>query len=301
MEKQEMLKGETFLNIAKEGMVSVKEETDLKHPEVRTEWMGLSSKSKEKSLSKGENVSLPSSFLIEMAESIKKNLYSIYKISFLSFHKFDDAEFRKYSQKSVMKDVKRIDWLLNLLLNYISVNTPIVKRNTIHITLEKALERNEKILQAKNIRTTKKYDTDLPETFIHDELLRFILNSVLQYAIFSTPSGGSIGILTKSFILQEGPSDGKVLSLERKFSEIRVVSSAHKDPFEKGESLSEALDIKKDDWAHLILLLIKELLQRNEGMIEFQADEKKSRTFISLRLPGERRQVVYYEPIKLSL
>jgi nitrogen-specific signal transduction histidine kinase len=301
MEKQEMQKGGPFLNIAEGGIVSVEQETDLEHPEVRTEWMGLSSESKEKSLSTGENISLPSSFLIEMAETIKKNLFSIYKISFLSFHKFDDAEFRKYSQKSVLKDVKRIDWLLNFLLNYISVNIPIVKKNTIHITLEKALERNGKTLQAKNIRIIKKYDTDLPETFIHDELLRFILNSVLQYVIFSTPSDGSIGILTKSLIIQEGPSDDKVVPLERKFSEIRVVSSAHKDPFEKGESVSEPLDIKKDEWAHLILLLIKELIQRNEGMIEFEVDEKKSRTFISLGLPVERRQVVYYEPIKLNL
>jgi hypothetical protein len=97
MEKQKMQKGEPFLNIAEGGIVSVEQEADLKHPEVRTEWMGLSSKSKEKSLSRGENISLPPSFLIEMAESIKKNLFSIYKISFLSFHKFDNAEFRKYS------------------------------------------------------------------------------------------------------------------------------------------------------------------------------------------------------------
>ena len=301
MEKQEMQKREPFLNIAEGGVVSVEQETHLKHPEVGTEWMGLSSKSKEKSLSRGENISLPPSFLIEMAESIKKNLFSIYKISFLSSHKFGDAEFRKYSQKSIMEDIKRIDWLLNFLLNYISVNIPIVKKNTIHITLEKALERNREKLQAKNIRIIKKCDPDLPETFIHDQLLRFILDSILQYAIFSTPSDGSIGILTKSLILQEGPSNDKVVPLQRKFSEIRVVSSAHKDPFEKGEDVSEALDIKKGEWAHLILLLIKDLIQSNEGMIEFQADGKKSRTFISLGLPVERRQVVNYEPIKLDL
>jgi len=39
----------------------------------------------------------------------------------------------------------------------------------------------------------KKLEKDLPETSMHDEQVRFILNSVLQYAILSTPPNGTIG------------------------------------------------------------------------------------------------------------
>jgi hypothetical protein len=106
--------------------------------------------------------------------------------------------------------------------------------------------------------------------------------------------------LTKSLVFQKRPSDDdKVIPLERQCSEILIVSSPHKDPFEKVESIPEVQNIKKDESAHLIFLLIKDLIQRNQGMIEFEVDEKKSQTLISIRLPAERRQVVYYEPIKL--
>jgi len=301
MENLGKLKGKSLLKIIEEEMVSSKQGADLRESEVRSEGMEISSKFKEKSLSSGEGIFLPSSFLIKMVENIKKSLFSIYKISLLSIDKSNDPEFRKYSQKSVTKDIKGIDSVLNFLLDYVSVNTPIVKKNTIHIILDEVLETNQKKLQAQNVRIMKKYDTELSETFIHDEVLRFILNSVLQYTIFLTPHNGSIGILTKSLIFQKSSSDDKVIPLERQCSEILVASSPHKDPFEKVESIPEVRDIKKDDSAHLIFLLGKELIQKNQGMIDIEVDDKQSRTLISLRLPAERRKVVCYKSIKSKL
>jgi len=284
-----------------EEVASAEQAADLKDPRIRSGRMDFSSKSKEKNLSNGENISLPSLFLVKMVENIKKSLFSIKKNSLLPIDKSNDAELRKYSHQSVTKDIKRIDSVLDFLLNYISVNAPIVKKDTVHIILEEVLGMNEERLRAQNIRIMKKYDTELPETFIHDELLRFILNSVLQCAIFSTPSHGSIGILTKSLAFQKRPSDDKIIPLETRCSEILIVSTPHQDPFGRVENIPEGRDIKKDESAHLIFLLVKDLIQRNQGMIEFKVDEKKARALISLRLPAERRQVVYYEPIELKL
>jgi hypothetical protein len=44
----------------------------------------------------------------------------------------------------------------------------------------------------------------------------------------------------------------------------------------------------------LELRLIKEIIQKNRGMMKFEANEKKPRTLISLRFPIERRKVIYY-------
>jgi nitrogen-specific signal transduction histidine kinase len=257
--------------------------------------------SKEANLSKDGSISFTASFLTEMIQFIKNTLLSINNVNHLSIEKFNDVEFRKYSRKSIYQDIKKIDSVLNALSNYININTPIVKKNTIHIILEEIFEANEGQAEAKKIKIFKKFEQDLPETFIHDEQVRFILNSILQYAILSTPYEGSIGFLTRS-IDQKGTVDdkAKVVPLkDRRCIEVLIISTGHKDPFEQLESVSETPAIENEKTIGLILQLIRELIQRSQGMIEFEVDEKKSRTLFTLRLPCERRQVVYYEPIKI--
>jgi nitrogen-specific signal transduction histidine kinase len=250
---------------------------------------------------KDGSISFTASFLIEMIQFIKNTLLSINNVNHLSIDKFNDVEFRKYSRKSIYQDIKKIDSVLNTLLNYINVNTPIIKKNTIYIIIEEILEANEQQIETKKIKILKKFEQDLPETFIHDEQVRFILNSILQYAILSSSYDGSIGLLTRS-IDQKGTTEdkGKVVPLkDRRCIEVLVVSAGQKDPFEQLENVSEGPAIENEKTIGLILQLIKELIQRSQGMIEFEVDEKKTRTIFTLRLPFERRQVVYYEPIKL--
>jgi len=247
------------------------------------------------------SISFTSSFLTEMIQFIKNTLVSISNVNHLSVEKFNDVEFKKYCSKSIYQDIKKIDSMLNALLNYIHINTPIVKRNTIHIIVEEILEANEQQIESKKIKILKKLERDLPETFIHDEQVRFILNSVLQYAMLSTPYDGSIGFLTRS-IDQKGAGTGeeKVIPLkDRKCIEVLIISTGHKDPFEQLENASEGPAVENEKTIGLILQLIRELIQRSQGMIEFEVDEKKTRTLFTLRLPCERRQVVYYEPIKI--
>jgi nitrogen-specific signal transduction histidine kinase len=250
---------------------------------------------------KDGSISFTPSFLTEMIQFVKHTLLSINNMNHLSIEKFNDVEFRKYSCKSIYQDIKKIDSVLNALLNYININTPIVKKNTIHMILEEIFEANEGQVEAKKIKIFKKYEQDLPETFIHDEQVRFILNSIFQYAILSTPYEGSIGFLTRS-IDQKGTVDdkAKVVPLkDRRCIEVLIISTGHKDPFEQLENASEAPGVENEKTIGLILQLIRELIQRSQGMIEFEVDEKNSRTLFTLRLPCERRQVVYYEPIKI--
>ena len=55
----------------------------------------------------------------------------------------------------------------------------------------------------------------------------------------------------------------------------------------------------KEEGINLILELVKEIIQKNRGTMTFQSDRKKPRTLITLRLPIERRKVIYYEPISI--
>jgi len=260
---------------------------------------------KKPPVSKGANseydghITFSSSFLIEMVEFIKNTLVSIAHVNHLSIEKADDPETKKQCQERISFDIKKIDSLLNTLLNYIHINIPILKKNTVHLMIEGILEANEHPLLVKNIRVVKNFEKDLPETFIHDEQVRFILNSILQYAILSTPQDGSIGFMTKS-ANQKGAGKDKVVTLkDGKYIEILVVSKDQGDPFESLEDNPGDPGVENGKTVGLILLLIKELIQKSQGLIEFEVDERKSRTLFSLRLPCERRQVIFYEPIRL--
>jgi hypothetical protein len=49
----------------------------------------------------------------------------------------------------------------------------------------------------------------------------------------------------------------------------------------------------------LILVLAKEILKKNHGMMIMESNGNKPKTLITVRFPIERRKVVYYAPITL--
>jgi len=275
------------------------EENGEEHPLLSPPATGVRSFNPEgKKLPVEEGSPFLSSFLIEFIQYLKNSLGSMKAFAHLSIDKLDDVEFRKYFYKVLTEDVKKIDSVLNGLLNYININTPIKKANTIHFLLEGILEEYERQLEEKRIRVFKKLEMDLPETVLHDEQLKYILSSVLQFAIFSTPAGGSIGFLTKSFNIQKGAEDRKVLlQKDGKYVEILVVFTGYQKGIEQFTGPSPIPSIQKEGALNLLLMLVKELIQKNRGVLKFRVNEKRPRTIISLTFPAERRRLVYYPPI----
>lgn len=253
--------------------------------------------SKKEGLPNEQGPSFMDSFLIELVHSIKKTLASVYQATVLTMDRYDDVEIRKRSHTQVKEDIKRIDSVLNSLLNFINVNTPVLKKNTLYVILEEILEANDKQLRQKNIKINKTYEKDLPDTFIHPEQVRFILNSVLQYAIFSTPPSETIGFLMKSSD-HETVSEKTSTGNNRRYIEVILGLNGNGKPSDQLENLSETPEDQKGGTTDLILRLAKEIIERNHGrMIETHG--KRSETLIALRFPIERRKVVYYEPIAL--
>jgi hypothetical protein len=241
-----------------------------------------------------------SSFLLELIPSVKKTLFSIRNLALLALDKMEDMELKRQLQANITEDIKKIDSVLNSLLNYIHINTPIIKTNTISIILEEVLEANEKQLHDKGIKIFKKSEKEVPEIYIHDEQVKFILNSILQYAILSTPINGMIGFLIKSSELQTGISEEKDPA-ERNGACVEVVAgfTGGKKPTELPQNISETSFTPEEEPTQLILRLIKEILQRNRGMMIYEVDPEKPKTLITLRFPVENRTVVYYEQISM--
>jgi signal transduction histidine kinase len=252
----------------------------------------------EPDFSDGKSISLSPLFLLEVLRDIKKTVGSIYQIGLLSMEKSDTIEDREHSWMAMTQGFDQIVSIVNMLSSYINVTSPIAKKNTIHCILEEILESNEKKLRARQIELNKTLDEELPETLFQDEQLRFILNLVLQYAILSTPPSGRIEIVTQ-FVNNQGQQDlSSSDPLTSKYSEILISSLSPNDSLHESPGAPE-VPIERDGTLHFILRLIREMIRKNQGMIDFQIDEMKSRTRIFLRFPVERRRVVYYRPVHL--
>jgi signal transduction histidine kinase len=254
-----------------------------------------SSNSKEKNLQNKQDPSFLSSFLVELIDNLKNTLGTVKNYTQISRGKFNDREFGEYYYRAVTEDIERMDMVLNSLLNYIKVQKPIRKKNTVHSIIEEVLKKYQAKLDEKGIRLFKKFEQDLPETIVPDEQLKYILSSVLQYAMASTPPHWNIGLSTRSFILEKGASEIQDLfKKDGRYVEIAVVFPAHKKPNEPGLETSIP---QKEEASDLILRFVKGVVLRNRGIMKIGADEKKTKTFISLRFPVERRKVVYYQSV----
>jgi nitrogen-specific signal transduction histidine kinase len=175
------------------------------------------------------------------------------------------------------------------------MNTPIEKVNTVHFILEDVLKKYEGKLEDKKIRVFKKFEKDLPETVVHEEQLRYILNSILQYALPSIPPQGSIGFLTKSLSVQKRTGeDQSLVQKDGRFIEIMIVFTGYKKPVEKFDTILGVPALQQEEAIELELRLIKEMIQKNQGVMTFEVNEKRPRTLISLKFPMERRKVIYY-------
>ena len=252
-------------------------------------------KSKLDFLSNEQNTPFMTSFFIELIQRIKNTLGSIRNYTQLSRGKFIDKEFGEYFYRAVTEDIEKIDVVLNGLMNYIKLNSPIRKADTVHRLIEEELKKHQAKLEGKGIKLFKKFEKGLPETIVPDEQLRYILSSVLQYALANLSPNLSMGLSTRSFVLEKEVGEGPdFFKKDGRYIEISVGFMGYKKPAEQGMGTTT---LQKEEPLDLILRFVKEVVQRNQGTMRIEADEKKSKTFISLRFPVERRKVVYYQSV----
>lgn len=255
-------------------------------------------------LSDQRDTSLLLPILIELIHLVKSTFGSINNLALISRGKFSDREFGDYFSRSITEDAKRIDLLLDGILDYIKLSAIIPKTNTVHALIEELLKKNQVRLEEKNIRLFKKFEKELPETAIPEDQLTYILNTVLQYAINIIPANGSIGFLTKSSMPQRGVSEEQVLfRKDDHYVEILIQFTGHRmqtEEFQKAPQIQMDQSKKLMNFESVLdleLRLMEDIVKRNRGMSKLEVDEKKSRTSILLRFPVERRKGVFYQPV----
>jgi len=236
-----------------------------------------------------------SPFFLELIQRIKNGLGSIKNYTQISRGKFSDREFGEYYYRVVTEDIEKMEMVLNSLMDYMKLHTPIRKMNTVQNVIEEVLKKHQVKLEEKGIKLLKRFEKDLPETIVPDEQLKYILGSVLQYAMVLTPPSWNIVLSTKSLMLEKetGEVEG-LFKREGKYIEISVIFGVQ---HRIGEPASGTATIQKEEAQDILLRFVKEVVLRNHGRMKIGADEKRTKTYIALRFPIERRRVVYYQSV----
>lgn len=263
----------------------------------------FSSQKEGKSLSSGEknpsnelNHESFFSFILELIHRIRGSLAAMKTLAFYSRENFRDIELGDYFYKIVSEDIEKTLFILDCFCDYLSINTPIKKSNTINNILEEILRKNQKDLEDKKIKIIKKQlDPELPETSVMDEHLKFILNSLFQYLIFSIAFNGRLGILTRTIESKNWNGEGKeLLQKDMKYIEILIIST-HLDS--KGRELNSLTPVSSENHEEnidLILQMVKKIIEKNRGLMDTKIYSKKDLKVISLLLPIERRNIFQF-------
>lgn len=249
-------------------------------------------------LSDEKNGSFTFTFLIELIQRVEHSMESIRNFTQLSRGKFSDRAFGDHFQRIINEETEKVNLALGCVRNYIKVNQSIKKSNTVHTLIEEVIKKHQIQISGKKIRVLKKFEEDLPETSVPDEHLRYILDSILKYAIGLMPLNGGVGFITRSFIHQRESGETGLSSInEGKYVEVSVLFDGYRKGAAPSGTLLQPEPPGKKEALDLEMRLIDEMVGKNKGMLEFGIDARKGRTLISLRFPIERRNIVYYQSI----
>ena len=143
------------------------------------------------------------------------------------------------------KDIQQANFLLNGLSNYLKATTPIRKKDTVNLLIEEELKKNQAQLEKKGAKLFKKLEKDLPEIIVPDEPLRYILDSILQYAVTLMPPNETLGFLTKSLVPQEPGQNQALFRKGGHYVEITVFYTGWQKPLESSGTGAGIKPLKK--------------------------------------------------------
>jgi len=253
--------------------------------------------SKDATDSEGSSIPAPP-HLVELVYHVRKYLPQLKDLVRLSDGRFVDKRFGEYFSQSLSKALGNLDTVLKEYLDYARVSAPLEKRDTIHGLIEEILKRYQGLLEEKEIKLFKKFEQSLPETTVPEDPLRFILNSLLWYALTWISPIVSMGFLTQTLPLriETTSKEGIPLKRERQDIEIIIILSGHKEPLRVSASPVEMPVLEKEGVAGFMLRLIEDIVRDNRGEFRTETDAKKAWILFSLTFPVERRKKIYYKP-----
>ncbi len=224
-----------------------------------------------------EGKSLFDATLSILAHEIKNPLVAISTFAYLLPEKYEDAEFREQFSRLVSLDVKRINELLESLLEYTQFSVPRLVGNDLNFRLGEVLKRKEKELDQWGVRWVTELGEGLPAVLFDEVQLGFVLRSVLGHVFLK-------GSEQKSLRLSTGLGERRGREGRPGFVELRVWYEGQNGIL-RGMRREEGggAGLEYENWS-LGLALARKVMVRNGGEMRVSLGEGAG-TAIRLRFP----------------
>jgi hypothetical protein len=192
------------------------------------------------------------------------------------------------------KEMEKTENLANSLLEYVRVITPAEKAGTVHTLLEETLKEYQTRLDEKKTEVRREFESNLPETIVPDEHMRYILRSLLGYAVNVMPSYGFLRFSTRSSV-SRATKEQMAFTVVGRAIEITTTFSAVMKRKEEPPAGLEMISNKENEISKFQIRLLENVVRRNQGNLTFAVDKEREDITISMKFPIERRRVVCYQ------
>jgi len=235
------------------------------------------------------NIPPLSSFLVDLICTVRKSLDEVVNQTQIYEKEYSNNGLGKCFFR-IRSDIAKINFLFDNLLQYDKITTPIRKTNTVHNLLATVLKKYQPLFEKRETLIFRRFEKDLSEVIVPDEQLRYILESVLQYILGLTPSGGGISFATRSLVIQEKQDEKKPLLEENThWVEILMIFTRHRSSTEEEKVLfGEREHQTNQNPLDLIFQLAKKMVDKNRGLMKVDLEEETNNSSIALLLPAEK-------------
>jgi two-component sensor histidine kinase len=237
----------------------------------------------EKTPSKGEKESWFDVTIPTLAHEIKNPLVAISTFAHLLPEKYDDPEFRGEFSRLVNQDVRRINEVLENLLEFAQLSDPRSSLHDLNSILAEALRQEEKDPGPPGKEVQTDLGNGLPLILFDKSHLGFVLRNLLENAFSRLNPPGPLHLSTR-FSREEGrggPKESVDLIVWYNIPEGVLRN------FSKGVGFEAEMDFQN---LNMALLLIRKIMVRNRGKMQVLQEEDGGMTIRLQFPPGKRSE-----------
>ncbi|MGA1844414.1 MAG: two-component system sensor histidine kinase NtrB [bacterium] len=180
--------------------------------------------------------------------------------------------------ESILHEVKRLEGLLDDLMDFGKPKVFITKSEDIHEPINISLNLLKKKLSSHRITIGKSYDSTIPAIQIDTSKMQQVFLNILLNAINAMPGGGTISITTDIFREEEG---------QRQFARISIQDTGVGINEEYLPRIFDPFYSQSPGKTGLGLSIVTRILDLHEGFIDIRSQEGEGTTVL-IYLPIDR-------------
>ena len=247
---------------------------------------------------RADRLAVVGTFAAGMAHEIKNPLVPIKTFSQLLPEMFDDKEFRGKFSVLVLKEVERINQIIEKLLNFARPTKPVLGPCDMHELVDEVFLLLEEDIRRKNIHVRKEYTAERPVITVDREQVKQVLMNLLLNALQAVEGEGQIDVSTA--YVWERAKDGDWLRFRAKKRLVQPAAGDNDKVRQFEIRISDTgCGISEDDLKHLFdpffttkpegtglgLAISHVIVEEHNGTLDVESEPGQGATF-TLRLPA---------------